>query len=152
MSDKSDTLATLQNARVETLDAIKGIPEDQMTVAAFGEWSIKDVLCHLASWEQFALPDIQRVARGHIPQLATFRREDVDGWNVHLMRSRNLFSLSQVMFEIEDSRRQLIEALEALPDGLFASGQLARTLVEGVTGGELGHAADIRRWRKEKGV
>ncbi len=152
MSDKSDAIAVLEAARVETLDAINGIPEEKMSAVAFGTWSVKDVLCHLASWEQYAVPDLQRVSRGHVPQMATFRLEDVDDWNAHLMRSRNLFPLPQVMSEVEESRRQLIDTLNALPDGLFASGQLASMLVNGLAEGERHHAADIREWRKREGI
>jgi len=152
MSDKSDAIATLEATRRATLEAIDGIPEDRMTVPAFGNWSTKDVLCHLTSWEQLAVADLQRVGRGHIPQLATFRPEDVDEWNACLMRSRNLFPLPQVMFELEDSRRQLVDALNALPDNLFATGQMARMLTDGLVHGEQGHAADIRQWRQQQEV
>ncbi len=117
MSDKSDAIAVMETVRAETLDAISGIPGDKMTVAAFGTWSVKDVLCHLASWEQFAVPDLQRISRGHIPQLATLRLEEVDEWNAGLMRSRNLFSLPQAKFELEESRHQFIDALNAQPEG-----------------------------------
>jgi len=152
VSDKSDAIAALEAARRDTLDAINGIPEDKMTVPAFGAWSIKDVLCHLTSWEQLAVADLQRVGRGHIPQLATFRPEDVDDWNACLMRGRNLFPLPQVMFELEDARRQLVAALNDLPDSLFAAGQMARMLTDGLVHGEQGHVADIRAWRQKQGV
>jgi hypothetical protein len=152
VSDKSDAVAALETTRRETLEAINGIPEDKLTVPAFGTWSVKDVLCHLASWEQLAVADLQRVGRGHIPQLATFRPEEVDNWNAWLMRSRNLFPLPQVMFELEDCRRQLVDALNALPDNLFAAGQMARMLTDGLVHGEQGHAADIRQWRQKQGV
>ncbi len=152
MSDKSDAIAVLEAARAETLAAINGIPEEKMTVAAFGSWSVKDVLCHLASWEQFAVPDLQRISRGHIPQLATLRLEEVDDWNAGLMRSRNLFSLPQAMFELEDSRRQFIDALNAQPEGVFAAGQMVRMLTDGLVNGEKGHAADIREWRQKEGI
>ena len=152
MSDKSDAIAGLEAARKETLEAINGIPEEKMSAVAFGSWSVKDVLCHLASWEQFAVPDLQRISRGHIPQLATLRLEDVDDWNVGLMRSRNLFPLPQVMFELEDSRRQFIDVLNAQPEGLFATGQMVRMLSDGLVNGENGHAADIRDWRQKEGI
>ena len=152
MSDKSDAIAGLEAARKETLEAINGIPEEKMSAVAFGRWSVKDVLCHLASWEQFAVPDLQRISRGHIPQLATLRLEDVDDWNVGLMRSRNLFPLPQVMFELEDSRRQFIDVLNAQPEGLFATGQMVRMLSDGLVNGENGHAADIRDWRQKEGI
>ncbi len=152
MSDKSDAIAALETTRTEMLDAINRIPEDKMTVDAFGTWSVKDVLCHLASWEQFAVPDLQRISRGHIPQLATLRLEDVDDWNVGLMRSRNLFPLPQVMFELEDSRRQYIDAVNAQPEGLFATGQMVRMLTDGLVSGEKGHAATIGEWRQREGI
>ncbi len=152
MSDKSDAIASLEAARKETLDAVNGIPEEKMGAVAFGTWSVKDVLCHLASWEQFAVPDLQRVSRGHVPQLATLRLEEIDDWNAGLMRSRNLFPLPQVMFELEDSRHQLIEALNAMPDNLFAQGQMVRMLSDGLINGEKGHAAEIRQWRQGEGI
>ena len=152
MSDKLDAIAAVEAARGETLDAISGIPEEKMTVTAFGTWSVKDVLCHLTSWEQFATVDLQRVKRGHIPQLATFRIEDADDWNAWLMRSRNLFPLSQAMSELEESRRQFIAGLSELPDNLFASGQVARTLMDEFLNGEKGHAAEIREWRQQQGI
>ena len=152
MSDKSDAIAVLESARAETLEAIDGIPEEKMAIAAFGSWSVKDVLCHLASWEQSAVPDLQRIGRGHIPQIATFRLEDVDEWNVGLMRSRNLFSLPQAMFELEESRHQFIDALNAQPEGLFATGQMVRMLMDGLVNGEKGHAAGIREWRQKEGI
>ncbi len=152
MSDKSDAIAVLEAARKEMLVAINGIPEEKMTVAAFGTWSVKDVLCHVTSWEQFAVPDLQRINRGHIPQLATLRLEEIDDWNAGLMRSRNLFPLPQVMSELEESHRQFIDALNAQPEGVFAAGQMVRMLTDGSVNGEKGHAADIREWRKQQGV
>lgn len=152
MSDKSDAIAALEAARKETLDAVNGIPEEKMGAVAFGSWSVKDVLCHLTSWEQFALPDLQRVSRGHVPQLATLRLEEIDDWNAGLMRSRNLFPLPQVMFELEDSRHQLIDAMNAMPDNLFAQGQMVRMLSDGLINGEKGHAAEIRQRRQGEGI
>ena len=152
MSDKSDAIAGLEAARKETLEAINGIPEEKMSAVAFGSWSVKDVLCHLASWEQFAVPDLQRISRGHIPQLATLRLEEVDEWNAGLMRSRNLFSLPQAMFELEESPRQFTDALNAQPEGVFAAGQMVRMLTDGLVNGEKGHAAEIRDWRKQQGI
>ncbi len=152
MSDKSDAIAALETARKETLEAIEGIPEDRMAAAAFGTWSVKDILCHLASWEQFGAADLRRVGRGHVPQLATFRLEDVDDWNGWLMRTRNMFPLAQVMFELEDARKNFLDALNALPDGLFAVGQMVRMLTDGLVNGEKGHTSEILAWRKQQGV
>ena len=152
MSDKSNAIAALEAARKQTLETISGIPDEKMAVAAFGSWSVKDVLCHFASWEQFATADLGRVRKGHIPQLATFHLDDVDDWNAWLMRSRNLFPLSQVKAELEESRAQFRAALDDLPDNLFAPGQVVRRLLDALTMGELHHAEEIRGWRQQQGV
>ncbi len=68
------------------------------------------------------------------------------------MRSRNLFSLPQALFELEDSRRQFLDVLNAQSDNLFAAGQMVRMLTHGLVNGEKGHAADIRDWRQNEGV
>jgi hypothetical protein len=56
------------------------------------------------------------------------------------------------MFELQDARRQLVDGLHALPDNLFAAGQMARMLTDGLVHGEQGHIADIRAWRQKEGV
>jgi len=152
VSDKSEALAALKATRRDALDAVDGIPDERMSVPAFGTWAVKDVLCHLTSWEQAAVPDLHRIARGQVPQLATFRLEEIDDWNAWLMRSRNLFPLPQVIHELNDSRQQFVEALNALPDGLFATGQPVRMLVDSLIDGNRTHADEIRGWREREGI
>lgn len=152
MTEKTDAIAALESARKEMVKAIEGIPDDKMTTPAFGTWSVKDVICHLTSWEQYAAPDLQRVARGHVPQLATFRMEEIDDWNAWLMRSRNLFSLSQARLELDEAQQEATKALDVLPDALFGAGQPARLLTDALITGHTGHAADIRAWRQKEGV
>lgn len=152
MSEKTDAIAALESARKEMMKAIDGIPDDKMTTPAFGTWSVKDVLCHLTSWDQYAESDLRRVARGHVPQLATFRMEEIDDWNAWLMRSRNLFSLSQARLELEESEREVTKALDVLPDALFGAGQPARLLADALISGHTGHAADIQEWRQKEGL
>jgi len=152
MSEKSNTIAALEAARGETLAAIDGIPEEKMLAPAFGTWSVKDVLCHLTSWGQFAVLDLWRVSRGHVPQLATFRSEEIDDWNAWLMRSRSLFPLPQVMLELHESWREFIAALNALPDEMFAAGQLPRLVADELCNGDRVHGTEISEWRQKEGV
>ncbi len=149
---KAKALADLAAAHVHFKETVRGIPDDKLTVPMHGEWSVKDLIAHVSSWSEMGALDMARVGRGHVPCVAAFREADVDDWNACLMRSRNLFSLAQAMFELEDARRQLVDALNALPDNLFTAGQMARMLIDGLVHGEQGHAVDIQDWRQKQGA
>ncbi len=111
-----------------------------MTVPAVGEWSVKDILAHLASWEEQILPDLRRVREGRQPALAAFNEADVDQWNALLVGLRRAFPLSQVRQKLAHYRSAIIEALDSLPHFAICAGHDRR------------HAEHIRHWRQQEGV
>ncbi|MDH7484968.1 MAG: DinB family protein [Anaerolineae bacterium] len=49
---KADFLAQLDADRQRLLQAIEGLSDEEMTAAsAVGEWSVQDILGHIAAWE-----------------------------------------------------------------------------------------------------
>jgi hypothetical protein len=151
VSDKTNAIAAVEGGYAELQAAAKGIPEGRATAAAFGEWSAKDVLAHMASWDEFTSLDMQRIARGHVPCLAAFKEAEVDQWNAFLMRPRRMFPLAQVQFESAHCHRQLLSALEALPEASFAPGVVANVLAV-IAGHYRHHAGQIREWRTREGI
>jgi hypothetical protein len=152
MSDKSDAIAVLETARKELLAAVDGVPQEKMTVPFLGEWSVKDILAHVSSWDELDAGDFPRLARGHVPLQAAFREEEANDWNAFLMRGRRLFSLPQVMFELEHQRQVAREALDALPDAVFAQGQMVRTFCDMTVDHDCEHAGHIRDWRQNERI
>lgn len=152
MSDREQVYSQLEEARQELLAAIDGLKPEQMTVPMLEDWSVKDVLAHVASWEEFALPDLRRAAKGHIPALASFREAEVDDWNRALMSLRRNFPLDQVMSELKEYREATIAALDALPDERLAQGQFARIMADITVQHDRDHAQDIAKWREKEGL
>ena len=111
MSDRQQMYSQLEEARKVLLDAFDGLTPDQMTVPMLEDWSVKDILTHVASWDEFALPDLRRVGRGHMPALLSFREAEVNDWNRMIMSLRRNFPLDQVMSEIEECRKATMAAL-----------------------------------------
>jgi len=142
----------LEGARQELLAAIDGLKPEQMTVPMLGDWSVKDILAHVASWEEYSLPDFRRVAQGQVPALAAFREADVDQWNALIMGLRKNFPLDQVLHEFEYYRRATMAALDALPDERFAQGQFPFVLAIVASQHDRDHAAQIRAWRGQEGL
>jgi len=152
MSDKSSAIAELEAAFRELQQSVDGLPDDKMTTVWFGDWSAKDILAHIASWDEFASLDLQRLGRGHTPCLAAFREADVNDWNGFLMRPRRLFSLAQVRFESGHCHQQLLEVLGRLPETVFAAGNMAAAFLAISVGHYRDHAGNIRGWRQKEGI
>ncbi len=152
MTDKSKALADLQAAYQELQQSASGVPDDKMGAVWSGEWSAKDILAHIASWDEFASLDLQRLGRGHMPCLAAFKEAEVNDWNGFLMRPRRLFPLPQVRFESEHCHRQLVDVLNALPEAVFAPGNMAAAFLAIATAHCRDHAGNIRGWRQKEGL
>jgi hypothetical protein len=152
VSDREEVRSLLEEAHRELLATIDGLTPEQMAIPVFADWSVKDILAHIVSWEEYTLLDFQRVARGHVPALASFRQRDVDNFNAVVMSLRRNFPLAQVMYELEANRKATIAALDALPDERLAQGQFARIWATITAGHDHEHAEHIRKWRQKEGI
>lgn len=142
---------TLESARRYLLDAIDGLTPEQMTLAVVADWSVKDLLAHVASWDELILPDIRRVKEGQIPAFLTSSPAATDRWNELLIRQRKNFPLEQVLLELHFYRNAALEALDALPEELFTYGYVpAACHLQAMHDRE--HAAHIREWRQKEGI
>jgi uncharacterized damage-inducible protein DinB len=150
MGDREQLLGRVEEARRGFLAAVEGLTEEQMTRPAVGEWSVKDLLCHLASYEEMALPDMERVARGDAPALGAFDLKRVDEYNALIMALRRHFSLEQAWRELENSRRSLLEAIGRLPDSALAEGQFARGMLQICAYHDTEHTEDVQAWRRRE--
>src|SRR4029453_4398189 len=61
---RSDTYRPLTESRGRLNSAIDGLPPDKMLVPLLNDWSVKDILTHITSWDELLLPDIYRLPRG----------------------------------------------------------------------------------------
>ncbi len=149
---KAKALADLAAAHVGFKETVRGIPEDRLSEPMHGEWSAKDLIAHVSSWNEVTALDMRRLARGHVPCLAAFREADVDEWNAFLMRPRKLFPVSQVMAELEGCYDALAEALAAAPQAMFEQGNMVANILLIVGGHYREHARHIREWREAQGI
>jgi len=141
----------LESARDELLSAIDGLTPEQMVVSVLDDWSVKDLLAHVAVWEEQLLPDFRRVNEGHTPAFAAFRSEYIDRWNEMLMPLRRGFPLDQAIHEFHYCRSATLIALDQIPDELFTYGFVPTTCTISAQH-DREHAAHIRQWREKEGI
>jgi hypothetical protein len=142
----------LQESRSELTSAIQGLPDDKMTVPLTEDWSAKDTMGHIAAWDEFTVADLKRIGRGRLPCLAAFREGEVDSWNAFLIRPRKLFPLPQIRAEFDEARAEMLAAINGLPEGLLAEGQMARTIFLIMANHEKDHARQVREWREREAI
>ena len=149
---KAKALADVAAAHVHFKEGVRGIPEGKLVVPMHGEWSAKDIVAHVSSWNEMSALDMRRLARGHVPCIAAFREADVNEWNAFLMRPRKLFPAAQVLSELEGCYDALAEALGTVPQAMFEPGQMVSNLLAIIGGHYRDHARHIREWREGEGV
>lgn len=112
---KREFLERVRGSRAELNEAVSGLTEDQIThdIVA-GEWTVKDVLAHLAAWQIEALRCIERAGQGE--DIGPLIAESVDEWNHRRVEERRRLPLVDVMQEFNEAHDQLLAALEQWPD------------------------------------
>jgi hypothetical protein len=151
--DRAYLVTRLEQARSQLLAAIQGLSEKQLTQrGAVGEWSVKDVLAHIVSWEETAAPDLTRLARGDTPVLESIDlyAANFDPMNAAIMSLRRNLPLDQVLRELIISHADFMAAVARLPESVLADGRFGRVLVQITAEHDEEHAQHIADWRKKE--
>jgi hypothetical protein len=115
MPTRAEALEILRNSRVRTEALIAGVDEAQMkTLAALGggNWSVKDLIGHLAGWEELALVHITGQRPRHLPRAFT----SADEFNAAEIERKRDWSLAKVRKDAERVRTALLAAIESMDD------------------------------------
>jgi hypothetical protein len=153
---KRDVLASVEAARAELLAAIEGLSEEQMTkVPVAGDWTLKEILAHIAGWTVWDLAAVRGILAGDTPDFAPIA--DVDAFNAALVAERCSWPLERILLEMEEALEATLELLAGLPENeIFDEGRFRgpywRSLAEWLQVAwehEQEHTEQIRAWREE---
>ena len=116
MDTLSDALAELGRTRAELLAAISGLDEAALDrKGVIGDWSIKNVLAHIAAWEAWvveALPP--RMTTSATPEDFRQRVADEDRFNAEEVAEREELTPDEQLMELERTRAELLAYLRGL--------------------------------------
>jgi hypothetical protein len=140
-------LRMLRESRERTLDLLKQVPRGGFTRPGLGggEWSPKDLVGHLSSWEEYALDALaawERGERAPIDDLQfTVSTSSINRQNVDRKAS---WSVARVRRESERTHAELLQAIEHLTDARWRKPATARgrkpcgLRIGGILGGPAG--------------
>jgi hypothetical protein len=145
--NREDLLRHYRESRAKLLEAIDGLTDDQMSDPSIDGWAVKDHLAHLALWDDMRADEVERISAGFESAWRMTEQQD-DMHNAAGYELRKSMSAAQARWELEQSRRKLLDAISGAPPAALdpshygAAGLISRH--------EDQHSSWIARWRGEK--
>ena len=115
---KSELLAELDQEWANVERICFGLSEaDMLAPGVEGEWSVKDILCHLSAWEKYLLDRLGYVlTRQHPRYPAMSSWDDVHRFNAQVYADNKDRPLTSVIIEFRSLYRGVMTVLESLDD------------------------------------
>ena len=146
MTDRDRILDAVAAAWLELEDALALVPKGRLDEpGAVGEWSVKDLLGHVTTWEQEAIRALRRYLDDRDTKaLATWH--DIDGLNARESDRKKAVSLSKLRSEFEKSHLQLLAFLSDFPEEQIGVSEVERRIIIDTYGHYAEHSTNIREW------
>jgi hypothetical protein len=126
---REEAVRTLQDGQDRVDALVEGLSEAQLTrpgTIGGGDWSAKDLIGHLATWEEVALRTLREFQMGEMPWIerdggpfaapATGR---VDAFNARTIAEKQRQPLAKVLARAGHTHRELIDQIQGLTDSAW---------------------------------
>jgi hypothetical protein len=166
--DKTTLLNNLKTERAAWEALVAQVGEAHLTDPGVeGDWSVKDVIAHIAAYEEWTADQLRAVARGEreayisdaIPAAA--RGLDVDARNAIIFEATRTQSLAKGLAQARATFDGLVAAIEALPEDALSEPNRSgwtkeQPLLEPVAGNTYEHYHEhiplLEAWLARRGV
>ena len=149
---KAALLEALQQARQRILQAAGRIPPAQQETPFVGAWSIRELLAHLAGWDDANREAIQALQEVRLPAFYAFHDRGWKSYNARLTAAYRQDDFEHLLESVRLTRQALLDALQAAPAAEFDLDRgvrfkgikvTLRRLLEAETSDEEEHARQI---------
>ncbi|HST03929.1 MAG TPA: DinB family protein [Chloroflexia bacterium] len=99
-----------------------GLSEAQMTEPGIvGDWSVKDILAHVTTWEEEALKYLPLIIEGGKPPKYSVLYGGLDAFNEQKSAQKRGLSLAEVLKQLDETHERLLYYVQRVPEEQFAS-------------------------------
>jgi len=146
---KYQLLKKLEEAWAAIKESYAGLSDSQlMEPDVIGDWSVKDILGHVTTWEEEALKYLPLILNGGRPPRYT-QFGGIDAFNAQMAEQKRDMTLSDVLRQLDETHRRLIDYLQNVPEEHFTRETPFRRRLRLDTYGHYPlHARAIREWRE----
>ncbi len=150
---KEQLVEKLERAWDELKQSYAGLPEAQMVEAGLvGEWSVKDVLAHVTTWEEEALKHLPHILVGETPPRYSVTYGGLDAFNALMTEQKRRLPLEEVLRQLDGTHERLVAYVQGAPEELFATETRFRRRIRLDTYSHYPvHTKMIAEWRAQRG-
>lgn len=148
--DKQQLLKKLDAAWAAITDSYAGLSDSQLVEpGVMGEWSVKDILAHVTTWEEEALKYLPLILQGRRAPRYSTMYGGIDAFNAKMTEQKRTLSLSDVLGQLGETHHRLIDYIKSAPEELFTGETpFKRRLALDTWRHYPIHAKAIREWRE----
>ena len=160
--NKKELLTALEDSHERVSEAIEGLsPEAMLEPGVVGDWSVKDVLAHLARWEAEVVKLLWQAHQGIQPTTLLNEQVPDDEVNARWHEEDQARPLERILGDFHGVRDQTIRRLEFFTDKDLSDPRRypwlgGQPLWEWVAGDSFKHDEEhleqLRAWREKKGI
>jgi len=132
-------------------ESYAGLPDSRLLApGVMGDWSVKDILAHVTTWEEEALKHLPLIiSGGRPPRYVTYG--GIDAFNAHMAEQTRDLPLSDVRRCLDETHRRLIDFIQSAPeDKLTRETRPRRRLRLDTYSHYPIHTEAIRAWRERR--
>lgn len=155
---RDEILQAINQAHADLLATLADIPDEvSVTRPVIDWWTLKDLLGHLAMWEQVAIKFIADYRQDGLPKMLGLNDEAaVDAYNKREAALRRDWSLARMRAEFDAAHRDLVAAVESLSDAELSApltapwgkdATLERLIAVNSYEHVVEHTEQIKKWR-----
>jgi hypothetical protein len=147
--DRQQLLRRLDKAWIAFRESYDGLPEARLLEPGVtGTWSVRDLLAHVTTWEEEALKNLPLILKGGKPAPYSVKYGGIDAFNAQMTEQKRHLSLSDVLRQLDETHRRLIDFIQRAPEDQFLTETRFRHRLRLDTYSHYPkHAEAIRKWR-----
>lgn len=118
--DRRQLLKKLDKSWLEIKASYAGLSDSQLTEPGVtGDWSVKDILAHVTTWEEEALKYLPLIVKGGRPPRYSVKYGGIDAFNAQMTEQKRGLSLADVLDQLDETHRRLIAYIQSVPEEQF---------------------------------
>jgi hypothetical protein len=115
-----------------------------------GDWSVKDILAHVTTWEEETLKHLPFIMQGGRPPRYSVQYGGINAFNALMAEQKRGLALSDTLRQLDETHRRLIDYIERAPDEQFTTETRFRRRLRLDTYSHYPeHGRAIRAWREQ---
>ena len=152
--DKQQLLKKLDQAWASFEAAYAGLSDAQLAEPGVNDdWSVKDILAHVTTWEEEALKYLPLILSGGRPPRYSTQYGGINAFNAQVTERKRSLSLRAIRKQSAETHGRLVAYLQTAPEEPFAQATPFRRRLQLETYGHYNlHARMIRDWRERAGL